>query len=436
MKSDTATTNNSISWKPSFRQGIMLTTAAILILGGIRTFATKKSENQQSNTVAKPEVVIPQIKTVTALGRLEPKGDIVKISAPTSSQENRLQKLLVKEGDKIKAGQIIAILDSQSRLQADIVKAEEQVRIAGANLAKVKTGAKSGEISAQKAVIARLQAQLEGDIAAQKDVVTRLKAQLEGDKAAQQATIESIEAEVRNAEAEYRRYQHLYNNGAISRSNFDSKRLAMETAQKKKNEGKAVLRRINATGKKEISEAQTVLYRTQATGRNQISEAKATLDKISEIRPVDVQAAQAEVRDGMATVNQAKEKLKQAYVRSPQDGEVLEIYTRPGEVVSNNGIVEIGQTSQMYAVAEVYQTDISKVSLGQKAKVTSNSLPNELYGEVARISSKVRRQDVVNTDPSENIDAKVVEVYVKLHKASSEIASKYTNLQIEAEIEL
>lgn len=436
MKSDTATTNNLIPWKPSFRKGIMLTTAAILILGGIRTFATKKSENQQSSKVAKPEVVIPKIKTVTALGRLEPKGDIVKVSAPTSSQENRLQKLLVKEGEQIKAGQIIAILDSQSRLQADIVKAEEQVKIARANLAKVETGAKSGEISAQKLVIARLQAQLKGDIAAQKDVITRLKAQLEGDKAAQQATIESIEAEVRNAEAEYRRYQHLHNNGAISRSNFDSKRLAMDTAQKKKNEAKAVLSRIEATGQKEISEAQTVLFRTQATGRNQIGEAKATLDKISEIRPVDLQAAQAEIRDGIATVNQAKEKLKQAYVRSPQDGEVLEIYTRPGEVVSNNGIVEIGQTSQMYAVAEVYQTDISKVSLGQKVKVTSNSLPNELYGGVDRISSKVRRQDVVNTDPSENIDAKVVEVYVKLHKTSSKIASKYTNLQIEAKIEL
>ena len=69
-------------------------------------------------------------------------------------------------------------------------------------------------------------------------------------------------------------------------------------------------------------------------------------------------------------------------------------------------------------------------------KVTSNSFQNELYGEVDRISSKVGRQDVVNTDPSENIDAKVVEVYVKLSKDSRKIASKYTNLQIEASIEL
>ncbi|WP_313936043.1 efflux RND transporter periplasmic adaptor subunit [Anabaena azotica] len=230
--------------------------------------------------------------------------------------------------------------------------------------------------------------------------------------------------------------RQLYDNGAISLSTFESKGLALETAQKKRNEAKAVLKRIDATQKKQISEAQTVLNRIVATGNNQISEAKATLEKIAEVRPVDVQVSEAEVTDAIAAVNQAKEKLKQVYVRSPQDGEVLEIYTRPGEVISNNGIVEIGQTSQMYAVAEVYQTDISKVRPGQKVKVISDSLPNQLYGNVDWISSKVRKQNLVNTDPSQNIDAKVVEVYIRLNKPSSEIASKFSNLQIEVEIEL
>ncbi|HEY9814026.1 MAG TPA: ABC exporter membrane fusion protein [Candidatus Sericytochromatia bacterium] len=427
--------NNSTPFKPSFRQSPILTLAAMITLGGVSAYTIGKLRTPQSTTVSKPEVVIPEIKTVTALGRLEPKGKLVKVSAPTSTQENRLERLLVNEGDKVIAGQVTAILDSQGRLEADVAKAEEQVKIARANLAKVKVGAKSGEIVAQKAAIARLEAQLEGDKAAQKDTVTRLKAQLEGDKAAQLATIESIEAELKNAEAEYERYRQLNDNGAISRSTFDSKRLAMEIAQKKRNEAKAILQRIDATGKKQISEAQTVLNRIVATGNKQISEAKATLEKIAEVRPVDVQAAEAEITDAIAAVNLAKEKLKQVYVRSPQDGEVLEIYTRPGEIVSSNGIVEIGQTSEMYAVAEVYQTDISRVRPGQKVTVTSNSLPNKLYGSVDWISSKVRQQNVINTDPSENIDAKVVEVYIKLNKASSEIASKFTNLQIEAEIE-
>ncbi len=432
MVRDTAANSDGFSFKPSSRQLLIMAIAATIGVGGVTVY--RQFQTAESNAAKEAQVRVPEITRVTALGSLEPKGEIVKVSAPTSSQESRVEQLLVKEGDKIKAGQIIAILDNKDRLQADVAKAEQQVKIAQANLAKVKAGAKSGDIAAQKATIARLEAQLEGDRATQVDTVTRLKAQLEGDIAAQQATIERIEAELRNAEAEYRRYQKLYNDGAISLSVFDSKRLAMETAQKQLSEASAVLKRTEATGIKRVSEAETALRRINNTGSKQISEARATLDSVSEVRPVDVQAAEAEIRDAVASVNQAKEKLKQVYVRSPQAGEVLEIHTRAGEVVSSDGIVEIGKTSQMYASAEVYQTDISKIKVGQKAKITSSSLPNELQGEVEWIGSKIRRQNVINTDPSENIDAKVVEVRINLDEKSSEIASKFTNLQIEVEI--
>jgi len=433
MVRDTVANSNGFSFKPSSRQLVMMLIAATVAVGGVTAYRQVKTAEKIAAKEA--QVTIPEITKVTALGSLEPKGEIVKVSAPTSSQESRVEQLLVKEGDKIKSGQIIAVLDNKDRLQSDVGKAEQQVKIAQANLAKVKAGAKSGDIAAQRATIARLQAQLEGDRATQVDTVTRLEAQLEGDKAAQQATIERIEAELRNAEAEYRRYQKLYSDGAISRSVFESKRLGMETAQKQLSEAKAVLRRTEATGIKRVSEAQTALRRINSTGSKQISEARATLDSVSEVRPVDIQEAEAQVNDAIASVNQAKEKLKQVYVRSPQAGEVLEIHTRAGEVVSNDGIVEIGQTSEMYAEAEVYQTDISKVKIGQKAKITSTSLPNELKGEVEWIGSKIRRQNVINTDPSENIDAKVVEVRINLDEKSSEIASKFTNLQVEVTIE-
>ncbi len=431
VRDTAANSDNNFSFKPDSRQLLIMAIAATIAVGGVTTYRQVKTE---SNAAKEAQVVVPEITVITALGSLEPKGEIVKVSAPTSSQENRVDQLLVKEGDKVNSGQIIAILDSKDRLQADVIKAERQVGIAQANLAKVKAGAKSGDISAQQATIARLEAQLEGDRAGQADTVIRLKAQLEGDIAAQQATIERIQAEVSNAQAEYQRYQQLYKDGAISRSVFDSKRLGMETSQKQLSEAQAVLTRIKATGSKQISEAETALKRINGTGSKQISEAKATLNSVSEVRSVDVQVQEAQVRDAVAAVNQAKEKLKQVYVRSPQAGEVLEIHTRAGEVVSSDGIVEIGKTSEMYAKAEVYQTDINKVKVGQKAKITSNSLPNELQGEVEWIGSKIRRQTVINTDPSENIDAKVVEVRVRLDDQSSQIASKFTNLQVEVEI--
>jgi HlyD family secretion protein len=184
-----------------------------------------------------------------------------------------------------------------------------------------------------------------------------------------------------------------------------------------------------------LQEAKAVLTRIQSTSPAQLSQARANLERIAEVRPVDVKQNQAEIDRAVAAMNQAKAELDQAYVRSPMNGEILEIHTHAGEVVGNDGIVDIGQTERMYAVAEVYQSDISKVKVGQQVRVSSDSIPGELLGKVERIDSQVRRQTIVNTDPSTNIDARVVEVHIALDAASSKKAAKFTNLQITAQIE-
>jgi HlyD family secretion protein len=92
--------------------------------------------------------------------------------------------------------------------------------------------------------------------------------------------------------------------------------------------------------------------------------------------------------------------------------------------------------SQMEAVVEVYQSDVQKVRVGQKVKVTSSSLVGELQGTVERVGIQIKRQNTINADPTSNIDDRVVEVHVALDSASSAKAAKFTNLQIQAVIEL
>lgn len=373
-------------------------TALVLITGSTGYVLWRSQLRQQAESQA-AIVSPPKISTVTALGRLEPQGETIKLSAPTSNNGNRVEQLLVKEGDRIKAGQIVAILDNRDRLQAAYEQAQEDVKVAQAKLAITRAGAKQGEINAQRAELARLEAQRQGDIAAQTATVARLTSELQ------------------NAKTEFNRYQSLYREGAISASNLDSKRLALDTAQRTVQEAKAVLARI------------------QSTSPAQLNQARANLERIAEVRPVDVRANQAEVARAVAAVKQAKAELDKAYVRSPMDGEVLDIHTRAGEVVANDGIVEIGKTQRMYAIAEVYQSDISKVKPRQRVRVTSDSIPGELLGTVERIDSQVKRQTIVNTDPSTNIDARVVEVHVALDAASSQKAAKFTNLQVTVAIE-
>ena len=108
---------------------------------------------------------MPEIKTVTALGRLEPSSQVVQLSAPASAEGSRVEQLLVQEGDQVTAGQVIAILDSRDLRQAALEEAQTQAKVAQAHLAQVRVGAKQGDINAQAAKFQRAQAELDGQIA-------------------------------------------------------------------------------------------------------------------------------------------------------------------------------------------------------------------------------------------------------------------------------
>jgi HlyD family secretion protein len=263
-----------------------------------------------------------------------------------------------------------------------------------------------------------------------------IEAQWQGDKIAQQATIKKLEAELNNAQSEYERYQKLYSEGAISNSLFDSKRLSLETAKQQLDEAKAVLARINSTASRQLAEAKVSLVRINATGTKQVSEAKATLTSIAEVRPVDVQTAKMEVENAIAALKRAQTDLQAAYIKAPSTGQILKIHTRVGEKISENGIVDMAQTEQMIAVAEVYQTDIGKVKLGQSAVVTSQAFAGELRGEVFYVGLQVNRQNVFSNQPGENLDSRVVEVKIRLNPEDSKKVAGFTNLQVQTAIEI
>jgi len=112
----------------------------------------------------------------------------------------------------------------------------------------------------------------------------------------------------------------------------------------------------------------------------------------------------------------------------------LKIHARPGEIVSDRGIAELGQTNQMYVVAEVYQTDINKVRIGQRATITSPAFADKLRGVVTQIGAQIERKSILDTDPTTDLDARVVEVKIRLDSADSKQVASLTNLQVEVVI--
>ena len=165
--------------------------------------------------------------------------------------------------------------------------------------------------------------------------------------------------------------------------------------------------------------------------RSEISRQK-DLSKRNLTSGANLETAQMELDIALADLAAARARLELAIVRAPIRAQVLEIHAYPGERVGPEGVMELGRTDRMYAVAEVYETDIAQVEVGQVARVRSSAFDDELLGKVERISLKVGRLDVIGADPIAKTDARVVEVFILLD--DSEAVSRYTNMQVKIEI--
>ena len=382
--------------------GIVGLIAFVVIVGGVwivhRSPQWKLSNPFVSNPLPPPPTPYRSPQAIAAIGRLEPEGEIIQVSAPALMEGAKVEKLLVALGDQVTKAQVIAILDNHERLLRALDLSIQQLNVAKMRLGQVEAGAKTADIQAQASR------------------VQELRRELDGQMATQAATIKRLDYELKNAKTECQRYDSLFANGAISASQRDNICLAADTIQQQKQEAQAQLQRI------------------QETLSQRINEAQLTQTAIAEVRPSDVAVAGAEVQEAYARVKQAEANLALSLVRSPREGQILKVNTKAGERVGNEGIVELGNTQQMKVVAEVYETDISQVKLGQKAHISSQGLIEALEGAVDEIGLTIGKKDLLGTDPAAASDVRVVEVKINLTPESSRVARNLTNLQVDVVI--
>ncbi len=363
---------------------------ALLALGVSAWFVISRSSNNMAQTAAIPTASTKeQPKAISALGRLEPQGEVIKVASPSTLGSSRIIKLMVKEGDVVKQGQVIAILDSYDASVATLLQAQSQAQESDRNLAKVRAGAKSGDIVAQ-----------EGNVSA---ATANIKST--------EANTARIRAELEIAGRDYNRFAQVLKEGAISQTVLDTYRLKVETLQ-----GQLI------QSQQQIQQAQSQLIQSQGT-----------LSSVREVRPTDVQFAEAQLQTAIVNVRKAEVNLDLSQVRAPVNGQVIKINTKVGEVVSStNGVIDLGDTSQMYVVAEIYETDISKIKVGQTATIISEAFEGEITGKVASLGLRIAKNDVLGTDPAAKTDARIIEVKIKLD--DSKKVSGLTNLQVRVKV--
>ena len=247
---------------------------------------------------------------VSASGRLAPEGEVIAVAPGSATDGGRVDRLLVAVGDRVQAGQVVAVLDTYRRRLAAVREARAEVAVAQTKLAQVQAGPKTQDVRAHEAHIGRCQAELQA------------------------------------AERDLGRSALLLKKAAGSRQDFDDQNLKYQQA------------------------------------RESLCQAKAELDALKAVRPADLRVAEAELAKAEASLDVAQADLEATQVRSPTAGRVLRIQSRPGERVGEKGILEVGDTDVMYAVAEVYEEDAGKVHAGQTAKVRVPTLGAVLSGEV------------------------------------------------------
>jgi len=84
----------------------------------------------------------------------------------------------------------------------------------------------------------------------------------------------------------------------------------------------------------------------------------------------------------------------------------------------------------MYDVAEVYETDIQKVRIGQPAEISSAVFSGKLQGTVGQIGLKVDKQDIFDVNPQADTDNKIIDVKIRLKPEDSKKVADLTNLQV------
>ena len=181
---------------------------------------------------------------------------------------------------------------------------------------------------------------------------------------------------------------------------------------------------------------QAEVKRLEAVTRNARRELnrQKDLSRTSATSRVNLDDASMNVEVAEAELAAAKARRDLAVVTSPMRAQVMDIHARPGERIGPEGILELGRTDQMYAIAEVYETDIAKVQAGQRALVSLAALDAPLTGVVEQSELQVGRLDVLGTDPVAKTDARVVEVKILLDDGAA--VARYTNMQVEVEIQL
>lgn len=282
----------------------------------------------------------------------------------------RVKKRLVSEGETITAGQVIALLENTEFVQkVSLQKAE--VLAAQAALDELIAGSRPEEIAQARALVQKAQARYD-------ELLSGSRPQ---EVAVAKAAVQRAKAEAKRLTKEFERQRELYQKEIISIQKYELAQTAYEIAEARLLEAEEHLKLVKEGPRKE-----------------QIEQAQATLSEAKERLALVKKGPRRETIDqGRARFEQAEEALNLTKIYldytkliSPLSGVVLSEVIEAGEyVVPGTPVITVGDLKKVWLRGYINETDLGRVKISQKVRVTTDTYPEKLYrGHISFIASQ------------------------------------------------
>lgn len=333
---------------------------------------------------------------IVAQGRLQPTGGILKLSAVPG---DRIEGVRVEPGALVEKGQELVVLESAGlrklELQIAELKLADAVSMHQTALRQADQGLELAQWKLRSAEQSQTQA--------------RSTLELVGK---QSELLESLGEQIRGLEA-IRSNPRL--RGAVGSLEVEAKRNQKMAAEV---EYERALQGANQS----IQSAELLVAQAQGVLR-EAREAREQLAENPSYRPLEKQ------------IELLRLQLGQAAVVAPGSGTVLQVYGVAGERASVLPLIELADLTQMSCLAEVHESDVGQVRLGQIAEMKSASLSRTIRGRVRRIDRVVGASQMRSASPLARSDFRSIGVWIQIDPEDVAVASERLQLQVEVRIE-
>lgn len=367
-------------FRKSIAAGIAVVLCATLALVYVSTASSANSQYQLANAV-RTDVT----QELTQSGTLTPQSS-ANVTFPTSGT---VARVYVRSGQKVKAGQKLAQLDT-TQLQAKVTQARSQLAQAELSLYNLENGVAGSGSGSGSGSANNTSATSSSNISTRSDA----NAGVSGSKANKQ--LQALQAELTKALATSTRELAASQAACVAAPASADESGSSAAPVQSTTEGCSKAQRALMQTQTRIAQLQqhvgstlTQLSKSNSSTPAQNQSGSAGGQSTTSVAATDEQiaAAQASVASAQANVAAAKQNLAAATITAPMSGTVLAMPLKKGQPASTSDAVAISGSKQYQATVSVDVSKIAQVKPGQDARVTPSGSAQILDGVVSTVGA-------------------------------------------------